>query len=282
MSNEAIIGIDIGGTYVRAARVESEVPGDIDSKALGAEVSIDEILETLFKIVDKVFGPGIDAIGIGVPGLVDQDEGVVYDVMNIPSWKSVRLKEIMEARYQVPVLINNDANCFALGEFYFGQGIGHDSLIGVTLGTGLGSGIILNSKLYTGKSGGAGEFGMIQYLDKYYEYYASGQFFQNVYGRNGENIFLEAQAGNQEALRMYAELGVHLGNALKTILLAYDVDLIILGGSVSRAYSFFSAAMWEQVKNFVFQNAVEKLEIKVTQLPNSGILGAAALHYNKR
>lgn len=153
-------------------------------------------------------------------------------------------------------------------------------MIGLTIGTGLGSGIIINKKLYTGKNGGAGEFGMIDYLDNYYEYYASGQFFKNVYGINGEIVFKKAAAGDKEALKMYAELGMHLGRAIKTILYAYDVELIVLGGSVRHAFPYFSKTMWQQIQTFAYKKAIENLKIEISELGNSGILGAAALHYD--
>src|SRR6185503_2417344 len=120
---------------------------------------------------------------------------------------------------------------------------------------GLGSGIIINKELYAGKNGGAGEFGMISYLDKHYEYYASGQFFKNVYQANGETVFNNALDGNTAALKMYEEFGVHLGNAINTILYAFDTDLIVLGGSVRKAFPFFSKTMWQQIKTFAFGKA---------------------------
>ena len=180
----------------------------------------------------------------------------------------------------MPVFINNDANCFALGEFYFGKGKGFDSMIGLTIGTGLGSGVIINKKLYAGRNGGAGEFGMIDYLDKYVEWYASGQFFKNVYKTDGEAVFKNAKEGNKEAIGMYEEMGVHLGNAIKTILYALDIELIILGGSVRHAYPFFSKTVWQSLQNFAFQNAVKNLRIEVSELENSGLLGAAALYFD--
>src|SRR5262249_35980445 len=154
-------------------------------------------------------------------------------------------------------LVNNDANCFALGEFYFGKGKGHDSMIGLTIGTGLGSGIIINKKLYAGRNGGAGEFGMIDYLDKYYEYYASGQFFKNVYDMDGETVFQNAEQGYRNAFKLYSEFGTHLGNAIKTILYSFDTDLIVIGGSIRHAYRFFSDAMWQQLRTFAYKKAID-------------------------
>ena len=134
--------------------------------------------------------------------------------------------------------------------------------------------------MHTGKTGGAGEFGMISYLDKFYEYYASGQFFSNVYGMDGEVVFKLATEGDSDALKMYNEMGHHLGNAIKMILYALDIDLIVLGGSVRHAYPFFATAMWAQINSTEFKRAAASLQIKISSLENSGILGAAALHYN--
>jgi glucokinase len=155
-------------------------------------------------------------------------------------------------------------------------------MIGVTIGTGLGTGIIINKKLYSGLHGGAGEFGMAGYLDKYYEYYACGQFFHNVYGETGESVFLKAQSGNSRALEIYAEMGRHLGNAITTIMYALDPSLIVLGGSVSQAYNYFSEAMWERVQQFAYKRNLEDLAIVVSELEYSGVLGAASLHFDMR
>jgi glucokinase len=274
------IGIDLGGTNIRAGIVhENELQG-IVSKRINAKGTAEEVLQELFSITDQLIDPSITSIGLGVPGLVNVEEGVVYDVVYIPSWKEVPLKKWMEDRYQIPVFIDNDANCFALGEFYFGKGRGYNSMIGLTLGTGLGSGIIINKKLWAGKNGGAGEFGMIDYLDQSIEYYASGQFFENVYKIKGEDVFKNAQQGNEEAIKMYEEMGNHLGKAIKTILYALDVELIIMGGSVRHAWQWFNKTMWEQIKTFGFQKAGTHLKIEVSELENSGILGAAALYYD--
>jgi glucokinase len=276
----SILGIDMGGTQLRAGLVEAGNTSSITSTRINAQGTSEEVLQSLFALIDQVLTKNTSAIGIGVPGLVDAAQATVYDVVNIPAWKEVPLKKLLEERYQLPVLVNNDANCFAIGEFYFGKGKGHDTMIGLTIGTGLGSGIIINKKLYAGRNGGAGEFGMIGYLDKYYEYYASGQFFQNVYQTDGEIVFKKALAADTAALKMYEEFGMHLGNAINTILYAFDTDLIILGGSVKQAFPYFSKTMWQQIKTFAFGKAIEDLRIEVSELTNSGILGAAALHYN--
>ena len=276
----SILGIDMGGTQVRAGLVQAGNAFSIISTRINAQGSSEEVLQDLFTFTDPLIDKTVTAIGIGVPGLVDAARATVYDVVNIPAWKKIALKQLMEDRYKLPVLINNDANCFAMGEFYFGKGKGHDTMIGLTIGTGLGSGIIINKELYAGKNGGAGEFGMISYLDKYYEYYASGQFFKNVYQTNGETVFNNALDGNTAAHKMYEEFGMHFGNAINTILYAFDTDLIVLGGSVREAFPFFSKTMWQQIKTFAFSKTVADLRIEVSDLENSGILGAAALHYN--
>ena len=287
MDKERIIGIDLGGTHVRCGVVMENPQGSmnnllsISTQRINPDGSVEEVLEQLYTLIQQSINPSVKAIGIGVPGLVDTEQGIVYDVVNIPSWKTVRLREFLQERFQLPVHINNDANCFALGEFYFGKAKGYDSMIGLTIGTGLGSGIIINKKLYAGKNGGAGEFGMIDYLDKYYEYYASGQFFKNVYDTDGELVFKRAGEGDNTAIKMYEEMGAHLGNAIKTILYALDVELIILGGSVRHAYPYFSKALRHSLDSFVFQNAVKNLRIEVSELENGGILGAAALYYDQ-
>jgi glucokinase len=275
-----IIGIDLGGTNIRGGCIEDMALKRVLSKKLTAHHDANEVLQQLFDITDALITPSTTAIGIGVPGLVDLHTGTVSDVVNIPSWKKISLQQILEQRYNIPVLINNDANCFALGEYYFGKGKKTDSMVGLTIGTGLGSGLILNKQLYTGTHCGAGEFGMIPYMDQCIEYYASGQFFKNVYGIEGEVAFQRAFNGATEAIDMYCEFGTHLGNAIKTILFALDVELIILGGSVSKAFTLFEKSMWNSIMEFPYKETANSLKIEVSELENSGILGAAALHYN--
>jgi len=280
MKKVAVIGIDLGATNLRLGRMSRDAKPEITSARINNSGSEDEVMQDLFMLTDPVINGSVKAIGIGVPGVVDLEQGIVYDVQYIPSWKKVQLKKKMEERYGIPVLVNNDANCFALGEHYFGKGKDHRSMIGLTIGTGLGAGIILENKLYCGSNCGAGEFGMVDYLDRIYEFYASGSFFQNVYQLEGEVVFKKAGAGDQEALRMYEELGTHLGNAIKMIMYTYDVDLIVLGGSVRFAWPYFAGSMWRRIRTFAYTRSVERLRIEPSELENSGVLGAAALCFD--
>ncbi len=277
---EKVIGIDLGATNIRGTIVEQQHLSEILSQRIHNSGTEQQVLEDVFALTDKLMNENITAIGIGVPSVVDVEEGIVYDVQYIPSWKEVHLKKHMEARYQIPVYVNNDANCFALGEYYFGKGQGYNSMIGLTVGTGVGAGIIINKKLYAGYNCGAGEFGTVDYLDKIYEYYCSGSFFENVSGLNGEFVFEKAKLGDDQSLELYTELGTHLGNCIKMIIYTYDPQLIILGGSVRQAYNFFEEAMWKRIKTCVYTKSAERLSIEVSSLHNSGILGAAALYYD--
>jgi glucokinase len=281
MKNINCIGIDLGATNIRGALVNGISVSAISSRRLNTTGTEQQVLDDVFAIADTFMDRSVKAIGIGVPAVLDVEQGIVYDVQHIPSWKEVPLKKLMEARYHIPVNVNNDANCFVLGEYYFGEGRGFDNIVGITLGTGLGAGIIINKQLYAGNNCGAGEFGMVDYLDHNYEYYCSGSFFQNVYGLNGEDVFKDAEKGSPEALKLYGELGVHLGNVIKLAMYAYDPQLIILGGSVHLAYRFFEQTMWKQVETFGYPKSLENLTVVPSALENSGVLGAAALCFDK-
>jgi glucokinase len=219
----------------------------------------------------------VDSIGIGVPGLVDKVEGSVIDVLNIPSWKEVKLASILQDKFQKTVMVENDANCFALGEYFFGEARNCDSLVGFTLGTGMGTGIILNGKIYSGHNGGAGEFGMSEYNGKFLEYFASGQFFKNVYGKEGEELYKDLINGNKEAERIFSEFGVHVGNAIKMILYAIDPEVIVLGGSISKAYPYFEKSMNASLESFAYRKSLDRLKIRPSKLESAGVLGAASL-----
>lgn len=272
-----LIGVDLGGTNIRAGKIVNEKIVHLEKLPTPSRGSVEEVMDQIYAVIDGCFDSDTASIGVGVPSVVDVDNGIVYDVTNIPSWKVVPLKDLLEQRYKVPVCVNNDANCFAVGEKYFGKAKESKNIVGVTLGTGLGCGLIFNGKLYEGSNCGAGEFGNIPYLTHNVEYYCSGQFFTDEKRVKAVEIFQLAQKGDSAALQLFAEYGTHLGEAIKSILYAYDPDVVILGGSVSQAYNFFKDSMYQALQNFAFSNVLAHLRIEVSDLENSAIFGAAAL-----
>ena len=280
MAREAIIGVDMGGTKVGIGRVEDGRIVRHVSAAVRAQGSQQQVVDEVVRAVEQVFDPGIAGIGVGVPSVVDVEKGIVYDVQNIPSWKEVPVKEILERRFGRPVYVNNDANCFAVGEKHFGKGKRFRHLVGLIVGTGLGAGIILNGRLYSGPNCGAGEFGMVPYKDSILEHYASGQYFTRTYGVRGEELSSRAQGGDREALAIFERFGAHLGDALMIIMLAVDPEAIILGGSVPKDFPFFEKAMHERMKVFPYHKMLARIVIEVSEQPQIAILGAAALYYD--
>jgi glucokinase len=273
-----ILGIDIGGTNFRVGLVNNNKLEKVESLPILKNGSQDAILEEIFTMIDKFIDDKIDGIGVGVPSVVDVEKGIVYEVQNIPFWKEVPLKDLLEKRYHVPTYVNNDANCFAVGEKYFGKVKEYKNIVGLITGTGLGAGVIINNKLYSGVNCGAGEFGMIPFKDKIYEYYCCGQFFENEYKISGGELYKKAEAGDSSALKIFAEFGSNFGEAIKMIMYAVDPEIIILGGSVSKSFKFYKDEMWESIKNFAYSKSAEKIKIEVSEVENVAILGAAALY----
>ncbi len=277
MSTGTLIGIDLGGTNVRAACILDDEIEEMISEPISGKENAELLINQIKEMISNLWNSNIEAIGIGVPSVVDVEKGIVYDVQNIPSWKEVPLKEILEEEFGKPVFINNDANCFTLGEKYFGEAKNYKSIVGLILGTGFGSGLILNNILYSGNNCGAGEVGMLPYKDSIFEHYCSGQFFEIHKNTTGQELFNRAQKGDREALEAYNEFGAHLGNAVKVIMYAYDPEVIVLGGSVSKAFSFFQESMFKAMEDFAYPNSIRNLKIKTTERKSVAVLGAAAL-----
>jgi glucokinase len=282
MSGPAVVGIDLGGTNVRAGVVVDGRLARVEARAIRGHGTEAEVLEDLFSAVDPVMGPDIAGIGAGVPSIIDLRTGTVYDVQNIPAWTKVPLKGLLEERYHLPAYVNNDANCFAAGEKVFGKLAPYDSAVGLIVGTGLGAGIIANGRLYSGVNCGAGEFGMLPYLDRNFEAYASGQFFRRVHGTSGREAAERAARGDGAALGQFEEFGRHLGEAVKAICYAVDPEIILLGGSVSRSYRYFRDALWGAFRSYAYSLAKERLRIELSETENIAILGAAALYFDAR
>jgi len=278
----ALIGIDLGGTNVRVGKVSYNSVEEINVRRLTDKTNQDRVLKQIFNSIDQVIDKNVEGIGVGVPSVVDTENGIVYDVQNIPSWREVHLKKLLEGKYNIPVYINNDANCFAVGEKYFGKAKEYNNIVGLIIGTGLGSGLILNNKLYSGRNCGAGEFGMLPFKNKNFEYYCSGQFFENVYNQKGEEIFKLAKAGDNNSLGIFKEFGLNIGEAIKAILFAVDPQIIVLGGSISNSFQYFNKSMWKTIETFEYKKSLENLKIEVSELSDAAILGAAALYLDSK
>jgi glucokinase len=164
-----------------------------------------------------------------------------------------------------------------LGEQRYGLAKGYSSLVGLTIGTGLGSGIIINGILYSGANCGAGEIGYLPYLNYNLEHYCSGIFFETEKNTTAIKAFNEASAGNSAAIAIWHEFGTHMGNAFKCVLYAYDPEAIIVGGSVATAWPFFKDSLMNELQDFIFPGSLKKLKIILSDNKDIQLLGACAL-----
>ncbi len=271
------IGIDLGGTNMRIGLVED---GRITAKEIipcPAKESAETVVNALADLIGRTLTPAVDGIGIGVPTLVDGTKGIVYNATNIPSWREVHLKEILEERFGIRTEVNNDANCFALGEARFGSGRGCSSLVGITLGTGVGGGLVIDGKLYCGRNTGAAEISDLPYLDRNFEYYCSSGFFVREYGITGKDAALAARNGDDKASEIWTVFGTHIGRLIKAVMFAYDPEAIVLGGGISSAFDLFGASMKNEMASFPYPESLRNLILGPSKLDDVAILGASAL-----
>jgi len=273
-----LIGVDLGGTNVRAGLVYQDEIAALDARPITSKGTAEIVLEEVCQTIDAVFQRDVKGIGIDVPSVVDADKGIVYNAANIPSWTEMPLKERLQKRFGVPVFVNNDAKCFALGELHFGEGRGHQNLVGIIVGTGLGAGVILGGKLFSGVHGGAGEIGHAPYLGSEFEHYCSGRFFDREFGVSAFEAEQRAEKGDAEALKMFAAFAGHFSNVVQAVLYAYDPEIIVLGGGVSKAFRYFEKPLWSNLKsNFRFPRSLEGLKIVPSRKEHIAVLAAAAL-----
>ena len=277
---EAYIGVDLGGTSIRAGRIMNGVI-EVQNQVKTPKGAKDEweTVEALKEVILTVMNEHVKAIGIGVPSVVDRVKGIAYDVTNIPHWKEEHLKKVLEKELEIPVYLDNDANCFALAERYFGVGKDFDNFVGLTLGTGLGGGIIQQGKLLKDANCGSGEFGTLPYKDNTVEYYASGSFFSNIYGVDGGEMYQRALRQEPEALEAYRQLGKHIGEAVKMVVLTLDPQMIVFGGTVAGAHALYEEAIWDGLQDFAFPSSIKNLQLFFSEMEHPGIMGAASLCY---
>jgi len=277
MKQFSLIVLDLGGTKLnigrfRNGKIEHSVVYPFDNN-----MSVFDSIDFLNNCIESLMLEDTKGIAIGVPSIVNVEQGIVYNAINIKSWQEVPLKKQLEQNFNLPVYVNNDVNCFTKGEHLSGVGKGYQDLVGLCLGTGLGAGIVLQNKLYAGANCCAGEVGGVSYLDGYLDEYCSGSFFKKHYQQCGAELAEKAREGDEQAITAFETFGVHLATAIKHLLLMIDPQLIVIGGSVSQSFDLFIDAIWKNLAGFPYPNVIENLAIEKSQQPNSALLGAAQL-----
>lgn len=274
---QEVIGIDLGGTTIKGGRLDGDVLKQTTCLPSRSEIGGDVTMSVLFEVIESLLTPDTKAIGLGVASVVDRNAGIGYDFSNIRNWEKVEFKATLEPRYGLPVSIDNDANCFALSERRFGKGQKYSDFVGITLGTGLGGGIIKNGALISDTNCGSGEFGFLPYKDSIFEDYCSSKFFVNNYGESGLELAQKANSGNAEAIRAFHEFGEHLGQLVKVIMYTVDPQAVIFGGAISKSFQLFYDGLKESMMDFAYPRALSNIIIEPSDMSQSGIFGAASL-----
>jgi glucokinase len=314
-----VIGIDLGGTNFRLAVVDLQgVVRDrmhcpVESTR-GRETVLGDLISSIQTLAERQ--PSTEgallAVGLGVPGLIRSQEGIVTESANLPGWIEFDIRRPIEAALRVPLAIENDANCFALGEFWQGAARGTLHFCGLTLGTGIGGGIVLNKEIWRGADGMAGEVGhMIIEADGRlckcgshgcFEQYASGtairqfavealtsnretllsRWMENLEGFTAGDVFEAAKEGDEVALDVFRKMGYFLGIGLANLVHLFNIEMVVLGGKASEAWDFFISETEKTVKELTFKVPGERVRIVKSVLgDNGGIVGAAYLALRK-
>jgi glucokinase len=313
-----VVGVDLGGTYIKIGVVNAA--GKIFRKitldtfaAEGPEKIISQIKKGIYEILDssKI---KLQGIGIGSPGVVTIKKGTVENPPNFPGWGKINLGRIIEKEFETEVDVENDANAAAIGEMIFGAGKNLDSFVMITLGTGVGGGIILNRHLFRGQSGGAGEIGHITIDHNGYqcncgskgciETYAGVNYLVNrvkaELEHNRESKIWELISGDMETLspklidmaaeqgdvfaqKFIKDLGNYLGSALASVSNLLDISTFIIGGGVAG----FGKPLFDSIQTTMKERVLTPLRPGIRVIPaklknDAGIKGASALVFYKQ
>lgn len=307
-----IIGIDVGGTSIKFGLVEkNKILKEFSLPTFAFESPkkvLSQVENGLKQFLALIPINSIKGIGIGFPGKVDSEKGVVTSAPNFNNWKIVEVRKYL-SKFKLPVYIDNDANCAGLGELYFGKGKELNSFIMVTLGTGVGGGIILDRKLFRGDSGGAGEIGHVtidysgpfckcgkrgcveayagnsyikqRTIEKLNEYPNSLiiQLVENDMDKIEPKVINEAaKKGDELAIKILQETGLFVGIGLANIANTLDIKNFLIGGGISNAGPVLLKAIEKSIKEHGVRDIVKNIKVFPAQLKNkAGILGAASL-----
>ena len=308
------IGIDVGGTNVKIALVDNKgkiiYSNSIPTRAeMGYEYTINNMKEAITELIKETKSDpkNIESIGFGFPGQIDYQKGIVRLAPNIPGWVNVPIAEIMEKEFGIPTRVDNDVRCAALGELNYGAGQGCDNLICITVGTGIGSGLVIIGKLVRGASNAAGEIGHIK-LDMNggplcgcgdrgcLEAFASGPSIVALaeeYIKGGKStkyrelanpditpyiVSEAAKQGDPVAKRIFTIVGEYIGIGLASVVNLLNPEKIIIGGGVAAAGDLLLTPIKESLIKRAMPIAGSAVEIVPAQLGNSaGVIGASLL-----
>lgn len=294
------IGVDLGGTNLRAAAFSRDgkqldkISGDTNLQA-GKEAVLDDIANNIRVLRDRLGARDLIGVGVGVPGFIRMEEGIIANSNNLPDLEGTPVRDEIERRLDSKVFLENDANAAALGETWMGAGKDVDSLVLLTLGTGVGGGIIHEGRVLHGFVGMAGEIGHITVapngnpcgcgnhgcLEKHASATAiEAMAYMMGLGENltSRDVFDLAGQGNGNARRIFQRFGSALGMALATLINIFNFPLYLLSGGVLPAWKYFGPSMLAEVerRSFTFRNTETRIEPAV--LGNeAGLYGAAYL-----
>jgi len=297
-----ILAADIGGTNIRAALIDQSgtITKELRSQiSLGnreiSEQALVEKLTSLFAGIIKQHD-SISGLGIGFPGFFLSDSGVLVASPNLPNLNNVKLAQQLFEKLALPVSIQNDALCAAIGEHRFGAGKGHANLLHITLGTGIGGGLILNNAPYSGEAGMAMEFGHLRVASNdaarscgcgeqgCIEAYASATAIAARYFELSDDqidakaIYERACRGDSQAVEIIKTAGSYLGMAISQAIKLLDIHTITISGGVTGAWPLLHPAIMQSLDSNLIPPLKGKISVLRSTLDdNAGLLGAAAL-----
>ena len=301
MIKKFIIGIDLGGTNLRVAlldsryRIKDKLVLDT-RRLLKKEVLIKAICGCVRGLLDEnhLSQKSIAGVGLGLPGPIDVRGGIVHFLPNIPGWKEVGLKNILKKKLKLPVFIDNDANLMTLAEYKLGAARGYNSAVCLTLGTGVGGGIIIGGSIYRGANNATGEIGHIPLNEEGPLCNCGGKACLETYIGNrsierearikfGRMIPLEelsalARKGDRRALTLWQAVALRLGIALAGVVNLLNPDCIVIGGGIANAGNILFAKVRRVVAKRAMPVQGAQVKILKAQLgPDAGLIGAAIL-----
>ncbi len=309
----AVIGVDLGGTNLRTALVSPaghilEKNKEATDAGRGYRSVIEKLVGNIRQRQEtaKQGGHVVVAVGVGAPGVIHAERGVVVKSPNFPDWNNLPLKQELEAAAGVPVFIENDANVAALGEQWLGAAHGINSVIFLTLGTGVGGGIVLNGRIWQGADGMAGEVGHMTIIPDgrkcgcgntgCLEMYASSRgivmsYQEGLTGRPGPRhaqsvtsaeIYEAAHGGDPLALKVMEEMGRYLGIGIANLINIFNPEMVVIGGGVKDAWTLFINATRAEIRKRAFEYPAERTRIVPSMLgDDAGMVGAAAVAFQK-